>query len=174
MYGGHSPQVDSAAWVHRSAVLIGRVVIGPESTVWPNTTLRGDDGAIRIGAQTSVQDGTVIHATEDLSENTIGDRVTIGHNCTIHGANIESDCIIGMGSILLDNCHIGHHCLIGAGSLLTQGVEIPPHSLVLGSPARVVRPLRDKELAWIEYSWKRYVQQSHLYLARDRGESSDD
>ncbi len=162
-YLGRAPVVHPDAWVHPSAVLIGDVTVGAESTVWPHTTLRGDDGRIVIGARTSVQDGAVVHTTEDLSETVVGDCVTIGHRVVLHGARVGDHCIVGMGSILLDNARVGDHCLVGAGTLLTQNVEIPPYSLVLGSPGRVVRRLNDKELAWIEYSWKRYVQQNHIY-----------
>ena len=162
-YLGTSPTIDPRAFVHASAVIIGDVHVGPEASIWPHTTLRGDDGQIVIGACSSIQDGTVVHATEDLSKTVVGERVTVGHNVTLHGAQVGDECIVGMGSILLDNCQIGSRCLIGAGSLITQNVVIPSGSLVLGSPARVIRPLNDKELEWIEYSWKRYVQQAAIY-----------
>ncbi len=169
-YNGHTPKIDPQAWVHPRATLIGQVEVGAESTVWPNVTLRGDDGAIRIGSQTSVQDGTVIHATEGRSENQIGSRVTIGHNCTIHGARVDDECIIGMGSILLDNAHIPRGCIVGAGSLVTQGKTFPPGHLILGSPAKAVRPVTAEEEAWIAYSWRRYVEQGRIYGG---GEGSD-
>lgn len=167
-YLGHLPRVDASAYIHPAAVLIGQVEIGAEVSVWPNTTLRGDDGRIVIGARSSVQDGTVIHTTEDLSEVVVGEQVTIGHNVTLHGARVGSNCIVGMGSILLDNATIGEYCLIGAGSLITQNVEIPPYSLVFGSPAKVIRKVNEKELEWIAYSWQRYVEQCKIY--RDKGE----
>ena len=166
-YLNSSPSIDPLAWVHPAATIIGDVQVGPLSSIWPNTTLRGDDGTIRIGERTSIQDGTVIHSTESLSCVTIGDQVTVGHNAIIHGARIGNNCLIGMGAILLDNVTIGDWCLIGAGSLLTQGVEIPPHSLVVGSPGRVVRQLKQKDLDWITYSWKRYVTQCGIYRNRD-------
>ena len=165
-YLEHTPVVDPTAFVHESAVLIGEIEVGAESSIWPNTTLRGDDGAIVIGARTSIQDGSVIHATEDMSSTRIGDQVTIGHRAIIHGATIGSNTIVGMGSIVLDNAEIGENCLIGAGSLVTSRVKIPAGSLVLGSPAKVVRPLTQKELEWVEYSWKRYVEQSRIYRAK--------
>lgn len=168
-YLDHSPVVHPDAFVHPTAVLIGQVEIGEEASVWPNTTLRGDDGRIVIGARTSVQDGTVIHATENLSHTIVGEHTTVGHNVTLHGARVGSHCIVGMGSILLDNCVIGDHCLIGAGTLITQNVEIPSGSLVLGSPGRVVRPLDEKEREWVQYSWQRYVEQCRIYRARKNG-----
>ncbi len=158
-----APQVDPTAYVHAAAVLIGDVTIGPESTVWPHATLRGDDGAIRVGSQTSIQDGAVIHATEGRSRTTIGDRVTIGHLAIIHGATIESDVIVGMGSIVMDNARVGAFSLIGAGTLITADKEIPPRSLVMGRPGKVVRPVTDEEIAWIAYSWGRYVEQGRRY-----------
>lgn len=165
-YLGVLPTIDPTAFVHDTAVLIGDVTVGAESSIWPHATLRGDDGRIVIGARTSVQDGTVVHATENLSATIIGDQVTVGHNVTLHGARVGSNCIVGMGAILLDNATIGEFCLIGAGTLVTQNVTIPPRSLVLGSPGRVVREVNEKELEWIAYSWQRYVQQAAIYRAR--------
>jgi carbonic anhydrase/acetyltransferase-like protein (isoleucine patch superfamily) len=162
-YLGMLPKVDPDAWVHETAVLIGQVTVGPETTIWPHTTLRADDGPIRIGARSSIQDGTVVHCTEDLSETVVGDQVTVGHNVTLHGARVADNCIIGMGSTLLDNAEVGELCIVGAHSLLTQNVKIPPYSLVLGAPAKVVRRLTDKELDWIAYSWRRYVEQGRIY-----------
>lgn len=162
-YEGQMPQVAESAFVHDSAVLIGAVQVGENATVWPNVTLRGDDGAIVIGENTSVQDGAVVHSTEGLSEVSIGPRVTVGHNAIIHGATIGADCIIGMGAIILDNAEIGEGCLVGAGALVTQRSVIPPGSLVLGSPAKVVRPLKEEERGWIEYSWRHYVRLAERY-----------
>lgn len=165
-YQGHVPSVDPTAYIHPTAVLIGDVQIGAESTVWPNATLRGDDGKIRVGARSSIQDGSTVHMTELWSNSEVGDQVTVGHNVIVHGAKIGSNCIIGMGSILLDNAEIGEFCLIGAGSLITQNKVIPPYSFVLGSPAKVLRQVTDKELAWIAYSWQRYVEQGRRYRSQ--------
>lgn len=165
---GNMPRIDPSAFVHPSAVLIGEVEIGAEASVWPNATLRGDDGRIEIGPRTSIQDGTVVHATDGISTTVVGACVTVGHNVTLHGAQVEDHCIIGMGSILLDNARVGAYSLIGAGTLITQRVEIPPRSLVLGSPGKVVREVTQDELEWIEYSWQRYVEH-----AREHGHSDD-
>jgi len=165
-YQDNHPDVHEKAFVHASAVLIGEVRIGDESTVWPNATLRGDDGAISLGARSNIQDGTVVHTTDGLSVVTVGEQTTIGHNATIHGARIGSNCLIGMGSIILDNAQIGDWSLVGAGSLITQNIVIPPKSLVLGSPARVVREINEKEMMWITYSWQRYVKQCHIYRGK--------
>ena len=157
------PKIHEAAFVHASAVVIGEVSIGSESSIWPNTTLRADDGHIVIGSQTSIQDGTVIHMTSNLSDTTVGDRVTVGHQVLLHGCQVEDDCLIGMGSILLDNVHVGHHSLIGAGALVLQRTQIPPYSLVLGSPAKVVRTISEVELEQIQYSWNHYVERANIY-----------
>ncbi len=162
-YQGCTPKIHEAAFVHASAVVIGEVSIGSESSIWPNTTLRADDGHIVIGSQTSIQDGTVIHMTSNLSDTTVGNRVTVGHQVLLHGCQIEDECLIGMGSVLLDNVHVGHHSLIGAGSLVLQRTQIPPYSLVLGSPAKVVRSISEVELEQIQYSWKHYVERANIY-----------
>jgi len=167
-FAGASPEVAPDAFVHTTAVLIGRVIIGARSSVWPNTTLRGDDGLIQVGDCTSIQDGTVIHSTEDLSETRVGNRVTVGHNAILHGAVVEDDCLVGMGAILLDNCVIGTGSLVGAGALVTANTVIPPGSLVLGSPAKVVRPCGPKETDWIAHSWQHYAKRCAEFLADAR------
>ena len=108
--------------------------------------------------------------TENLSNTTIGDQVTVGHGVVLHGCNVADNVIVGMGSTLLDNASIGAFSIVGANSLVTQGKVFPSHSLIMGSPAKVVRAITEKELQWIEYSWKRYVEQGIRY--RSRGETS--
>ncbi|HWB82187.1 MAG TPA: gamma carbonic anhydrase family protein [Nannocystaceae bacterium] len=159
------PQIDPRAYVHPTAVLIGRVTLGPDSSVWPNATLRGDDGPIVIGASTSVQDGTVMHMTEGRSVTTVGDRVTIGHNAIIHGCTIFDECIIGMGAILLDNAIIEGGCIIGAGSLVPPGKRIPAGSVAFGNPVKVIRPCTDADREFIAFSWRAYVHRTAQYLA---------
>lgn len=171
-YLEHHPRVDPSAFVHSSAVLIGEVSVGPGATVWPCVSLRGDDGGIEIGENSNVQDGSSVHCTEDLSTTRVGRCVTVGHNVTLHGATVEDHCIIGMGSIVMDNAVIGHHSIVGAGALVTSNKVFPPHSLILGSPAKRVRALNDKELEWIEYSWQRYVEQGRIYRARRASEQA--
>ena len=105
-YKGHTPQIDPEAFVHDNAVLIGDVVVGRRASIWPGVVLRGDQGAIRIGAETSIQDGSIGHATGGLSTTTIGQRCTVGHKALLHGCTVEDDCLIGMGAILMDNCVI--------------------------------------------------------------------
>ena len=168
-YRGTRPTVDPTAYVHPAATVIGDVVLGPEASVWPGAVLRGDDGAIRIGARTSIQDGSVVHTTTGLSTTTVGERVTVGHGVILHGCTVEDECLIGMGAILLDNCVIGRGSLVGAGALVTQGKKIPPGSLVLGNPAKVVRPCGERERAMIDQGWREYLERGAEYRARDQG-----
>ncbi len=127
----HLPKVHPEAWVHASAVVIGEVEIGPESSVWPTATLRGDDGPIHIGARTSIQDGTVIHNTEGLSTTRVGDRVTVGHRVILHGCTIGDDCIIGMGAILLDNAVVEPGSIVGAGTVVPMGKRVEAGTVVI-------------------------------------------
>ena len=157
------PELHADAFVHPDATVIGKVQIGAGSSIWPAAVLRGDMGWIRIGDNTSIQDGSVCHMTHDLSECVVGNRVTVGHKVLLHGCIVEDECLIGMGAILLDNARIGTGSLIGAGSLVTYGTEIPPHSLVFGSPAKVVRTLKPKERQMIDEGWPIYVETATKY-----------
>jgi len=159
------PQVDSSTFVDDSAQVIGDVVIGAESSVWMNAVIRGDVNSIRIGRQTSIQDGTVVHVNHTPSHPTVvGDQVTVGHGVILHGCVVEDRCLIGMGAILLNGCRIGSESIVAAGTLVPERVEIPPRSLVMGSPARVKRPLTDDEVAGIVKSADSYVRYRLEYL----------
>ncbi|MCP4502835.1 MAG: gamma carbonic anhydrase family protein [Deltaproteobacteria bacterium] len=151
------PNIHSDSFVHPDATLIGDVEIGEGSSIWPGTILRADMGKIRIGKQTSIQDGSCVHLTQHLSDTMVGDRVTVGHRVILHGCIVEDECLIGMGAIVLDNARIGKGSLVGAGALVTSGTEIPPGSLVLGSPAKVVRPVKEREREMIKNGWETYV-----------------
>lgn len=164
-YEGTAPIISPSAFVHASAVVIGRVTLGDEVSVWPNTTLRGDEGRIEIGDQSNIQDGTTVHMTGGLSETFVGARVTVGHNCILHGCRIEDEVLIGMGAIVMDNVVVGSGSLIGAGTLVTANRVIPPGSLVYGNPMKIVRPVNEKEAKWVRYAWKHYVENSRKYLA---------
>ena len=144
-YKGIEPRVDPAAWVHETAVLIGDVEVKARATVWPTSVLRGDQGAVVVGEETSIQDGTVAHCTGGMSTTVIGARCTVGHRVVLHGCVVEDDCMIGMGAILLDNCRIGSGSIIGAGALIPVGKNIPPRSKVMGVPGRIVGEVSDWE-----------------------------
>lgn len=161
-----TPRVHPDAFVHPGAWAIGDVEIGPRASVWPGAVLRGDHGAIRIGARTSIQDGTVAHATVDDSQTEVGPECTVGHRVILHGCRIGARCLIGMGSILLDHVEIGDECFVGAGALVTGHKKFPPRSFILGSPARRVREVTDEEIEWIVLSCTSYQELADRYLGR--------
>ncbi len=163
----HHPDIDPTAWVHAAACVIGEVTLGPQVSVWPSAVMRGDMGPIVFGEASNLQDGAVVHNTGGKSTTTIGARVTVGHRAVLHGCTVEDDCLIGMGAILLDNCHVESKCVIGAGALVPMGKRIPSGSLVLGSPGRVARVLREADIAWIAHSWRVYSETAERYRERD-------
>lgn len=156
-FNGTTPTIHDSVFVAPGAYLIGDIQIGKDSTIWFNAVLRGDEGPVTIGEKCSIQDNTTIHLYEGCPV-VIGDGVTVGHNVILHGCKIGSRTIIGMGSTILDNVEIGEECIIGANTLLTSGVKIPPRSLVVGSPGKVVRELKEKDLQMINMSIDVYVQ----------------
>lgn len=157
-YGDLVPHVDPTAYVHASVHLIGDVILGPRVSVWPGCVLRGDHGRVYIGEETNLQDLTVCHGTEGLSTTEIGARVTVGHRALLHGCIVEDDCLIGMGAILLDNCRIGRFSIVGAGAVVPVGMQVPPYSMVLGIPAKVTRPLREKDIEQIRHGHASYLE----------------
>lgn len=154
----HTPAVHPSAWIHPAATVIGEVTLGPLVGVWPGAVLRGDQGAIHIEEQTSIQDLSVVHATGGKSTTRVGPRTTVGHRVILHGCEIHGESLIGMGAILLDGCVVEERCIIGAGALIPEGKRIPAGSLVLGSPGRVVRELRKEDYEKIEIGWRTYVR----------------
>lgn len=134
--GSCVPSIDPAAFVHPDAVLIGAVVLGPESSVWPGAVLRGDYGEISVGARTSIQDGCVIHATEEHPTR-IGARCVVGHIAHLEGCTIEDDCLIGSGSVVLHGVVVRGGALVGAGAVVPNGLEVPARAMALGVPAKV-------------------------------------
>jgi carbonic anhydrase/acetyltransferase-like protein (isoleucine patch superfamily) len=122
---------------------------------------------IRIGARTNIQDGTIIHVSSKTHSTVLEDQITVGHRVTLHGCHVESGCLIGIGSILMDGVRVGANSIVGAGSLLTPGTQVPPRSLILGSPARVKRELTNDELAYLDRSWRNYVELQRHYRAAD-------
>ena len=158
------PKVHQTAFVTDDAIVIGDVEIGEDASVWFGSIVRGDVNYIRIGARTNIQDGTVIHVSSRTHPTILEEEITVGHRVTLHGCHVERRCLIGIGSILMDGVRVGAQSLVGAGSLLTPGTQISPRSLVLGSPARVKRELTDDELAFLDRSWRNYVELKAKYL----------
>jgi len=152
----NKPQVSEAAFVAHNACLVGDVRLGRDSSVFYGATLRADIESIQIGEATNVQDGCIIHLADDLGV-TIGAHCTIGHAAIVHACTIGDFCLIGMQAVILDAAEIGDECLIGAGSLITSRTKIPARSLVMGSPAKVVRQLKDEELSFLRVSSEKYV-----------------
>jgi gamma-carbonic anhydrase len=161
---GRVPRVHPTAYIDDSAQIIGDVDIGAESSVWMGVVIRGDVNRIQIGRRSNVQDGTVVHVMKDTHETEIGNDVTIGHAAIVHGCTIEDRCLIGMGAILLNGARIGTGSIVAAGSLVVEGMTVPPGSLVMGSPAKVKRPLSDAEVAEIQTYADRYVLYRLDYL----------
>ena len=143
-FEGIMPEIDESVFVAESADIIGDVKIGKNSSVWYNTVLRGDEHAIRIGENTNIQDGTVVHVGLDV-DTVIGDNVTVGHNALVHGCKIGNNSLVGMGAIVLNGAEIGEFCMIGAGALVTQNKKFPDGMLIIGSPAKAVRELTEEE-----------------------------
>lgn len=169
-FRGVAPVIDSTVFVAASAIVIGDVVVGAESSLWFHTVVRGDIGPIRIGARTNLQDHVVVHVVSATSGRagfgvTIGDEVTIGHRAIVHGCSVGDRALIGMGAVVLDGVEIGADCLVGAGALVTPGTKVPPGRLVLGNPARAVRELSSDERAGLRASAANYVGYAGEYLA---------
>ncbi len=161
------PRIHETAFVTQDAIIIGDVEIGEDASIWFGSIVRGDVNYIRIGNKTNVQDGTVIHVSSRTHPTVLEDRITVGHRVTLHGCHVESGCLIGIGAILMDGVRVGANSLVGAGSLLTPGTQIPPNSLVIGSPARVKREITEDELAFLDRSWRNYVELKRIYETTD-------
>jgi gamma-carbonic anhydrase len=172
-FKGIRPQIDDSLYVDETATIIGDVRIGKDSSVWCNTVIRGDVFYIRIGERTNVQDNSVIHVSNGTHATILEDEVTIGHSVTLHGCHIETGALIGIGAIVMDGARIGARSLVAAGALVTPGTQVPPQSLVLGSPARVKRPLTDEEVAGLEHFWRNYVEYSKIYREDQAGSAVD-
>jgi len=170
-YQGKTPSLGERVFVDASAVVIGDVEIGADSSVWPLVVIRGDMHRIRIGARTSVQDGSVLHITHAGPFNpdgfplTIGDEVTIGHKVLLHGCTIGSRILVGMGSIVMDGAVIEDEVILGAGSLVPPGKTLESGFLYVGSPVKKARPLTDKERAFFSYTAGNYVKLKDQHLA---------
>lgn len=154
---GFTPEVAEDVFVAENCAIIGDVKIGPGSSIWYNVTIRGDVAPIRIGRETNIQDGAVLHGTYEKCGATLGDRVTVGHLAMLHGCTIGRGSLIGMGSIVMDQAVIGEYSLVGAGSLVVEGSEFPARSLIVGRPAKVKRALSEDEVRLLEKSADNYL-----------------
>ena len=164
-FQGVQPVVPKSAYVEDTAVVLGDVVMGEECSVWFHAVVRGDVNCIRIGDRTNVQDLCMLHVTHDTHPLIIGSDVTIGHHVVLHGCTVKDRVLIGMGAILMDGAVIGEDSVVGAGALVTEDTIVPPRSLILGSPAKVKRPVTEKELAWIRESARNYIKYAQQYLS---------
>jgi carbonic anhydrase/acetyltransferase-like protein (isoleucine patch superfamily) len=169
-YAGREPRIAPSAYIAESADVIGDVEIGENSSVWFQTVLRGDIELIRIGKNSNVQDGSVVHTVEG-APSILGDGVTVGHRAVIHGATIGSHCLIGMGAVVLSFARVGEGSIIAAGTLVRENADIPPHSLYVGVPARFIRQLTAEDRALIDAHAQHYLQYKENYLA-DRKKKS--
>ncbi len=154
--------VHPTAFIARGAVVIGDVTLGADVSVWFNAVLRGDSESLRIGASSNIQDGAICHADPGMPL-IIGEGVTIGHRAIAHGATIGEGSLIGMGAIVMNGARIGSDCLVGAGALLTEGVVFPERSLILGAPARVIRPVTEDEIAMMRRTAAEYVEKARAF-----------
>lgn len=158
-------QIDASAFISPRAYVGGTVTIGPDSSVWPMASIRGDEGEIVIGARTNIQDGCVLHADFDAYLR-IGDDVTLGHGAIVHGCTIANNVLIGMGAVVLNRAVIGEGSLVGARALVPEGMVVPPGSLVLGVPG-TIRPIKPEQRAIIVRAAQHYVALKQLHLDRD-------
>lgn len=160
---GKTPQIGEQTYVAPSADIIGDVTIGKNSSIWFHTTLRGDVMPIVIGSETNIQDNTVIHGTYKKCGAVIGNKVTVGHSVVLHGCKIGDLVLIGMGTIIMDQAEIPSRSIVAAGSLVTEDSKFPEGHLILGRPAKAVRPLNEKELAFLPKSAQNYMDYMEWY-----------
>jgi carbonic anhydrase/acetyltransferase-like protein (isoleucine patch superfamily) len=159
----HQPNIAPSAWVADSAQVIGNVTLGAEANIWFGVVIRGDQPeAITVGARSNIQDGTVMHADEGKPL-TVGEGVTVGHKVMLHGCTIGDNSLIGIGAVVLNGARIGKNCLVGAGALVTEGKEFPDGSMIIGSPAKVVRELTPEQIERLKWSAQHYVENARRF-----------
>ncbi len=164
MLDGIAPQIGEGVYIAPGAQVAGRVQLGPRVSIWFNAVLRGDNDPISVGADSNIQDGAVVHADPGAPA-TIGRGVTIGHRAIVHGATIGDGSLIGMGATILNRAVIGADCLVGANALVTEGKVFAAGSLIVGSPAKAIRPLTEAEIAGLRHSAETYVANGRRYAA---------
>ncbi len=160
--GEDAPDIDASAFVADNAMLIGKVTLHANASVWFGTTLRGDNERITIGENSNVQEGAVMH-TDMGYPLTVGNNVTIGHQAMLHGCTVGDGALIGIQAVVLNGAVIGRGCLVGAGALVTEGKQFPDHSLIIGSPAKAVRLLSEEEIVKLQGNADNYVQRGQLF-----------
>jgi len=162
-YDGKAPRIDADAWVADDATVTGDVTLGPGASLWFGVVVRGDVNHVTIGARTNVQDLSVVHVTGGTHPTAIGEDVTVGHRAVLHGCTVHDRCLIGIGAIVLDGAEVGPDAMVGAGALVPPGMQVPPRTLVMGTPAKVKRPLTEAEVAHLRESAARYVEYARRY-----------
>ena len=163
-YKGQKPRLGEGVYVDPSAQVIGDVELGEHASVWPCTVVRGDCHSIRIGAYSNIQDNSVVHVMAPDYPTVVGHHVTVGHNVILHGCTIGDYALIGMGAIVLNGANVGAESIIAAGTLVPERMQIPPGVMVMGSPARVRRPLTDEEKAGLRTYAQNYFEYKNAYL----------
>lgn len=159
---GVAPQLAASAWVADSAQVIGQVTLAAEASIWFGSVVRGDTDSITIGAGSNIQDTCVLHADAGQPL-VVGERVTVGHQVTLHGCTIGDESLIGIGAVVLNGARIGKNCLVGAGSLVTEGKEFPDGSMIMGSPAKLVRPLTQEQVEGLRRSAAHYIDNARRF-----------
>ncbi len=165
----HTPTIHKTAYVDSTALVIGQVTMGADSSIWPMSVVRGDINTIIIGERTNIQDGSILHVSHDGEYSpggasmTIGNDVTVGHSVVLHACTLMDCCLIGIGSVILDHAVIHKHAMIGAGSLVTNGKELEGGYLWMGRPAKKVRKLSEKEIKYLSYSANHYVKVKQMH-----------
>ena len=162
-YRGVTPRVAASAYIDPSAQVIGDVVVGERSSIWPGAVVRGDVNYIRIGDESNVQDNSVLHVEHDIHPLIIGNRVTVGHAVVLHGCTIEDDALIGIGAIVLNGARVGRGAVIAAGALVPEGMEIPPGGMAMGVPAKVRREVSAEEQERFRENSQNYVRYRETY-----------
>lgn len=162
-YGEFHPEVDDSVFLAPGSKVVGKVKIGAQSSVWYNAVVRGDADRVVIGSGTNIQDNCTLHADRDFPL-ILGDRISIGHNSVLHGCIIEDDVLVGMGAIILNGAKIGAASVVGAGSVVVQGMEVPPGHLVMGVPAKIIRPLNQDEFGGFQSMAGKYRLRSRFVL----------
>jgi len=160
----HKPQIAPSAWVADNAQVMGAVTMEADASVWFGATVRGDTEHITIGEGANIQDGSVLHADHGMPLK-VGKHVTVGHMVMLHGCTIGDESLIGIGAVVLNGAKIGKNCLVGAGSLVTEGKEFPDGSMIMGTPAKVVRQLTPEQIQGLRQSAKHYIENANRFKA---------